>query len=203
MDCIYYDLENVSPNDVRRARARAPHAREFMARGTSWPIDVDGVATTRITGPRESSYQQELMDWMNKLFAAFERSTAVVALHDSHGASLLEIIRYRFLFDLAAIEQRLRALSEMARDGAKHVLWVAPSETFVEDWRICAPTFRLRVSNSSPRMRRLVVDILSTSSPERLSVESSSGSPILPVSSPAVGHPLRSERNCLCRVFSQ
>jgi hypothetical protein len=142
---IYYDLEEVSADIVLRARARTPGAREFIARGTSWPADAKCQRPSEVMSPREFPYQQELMDWVNRLFGALERSSAGPIFHRPGGVSLLEVLRYRFLLGFAAAEQRLRALSELRRDGAEQILWVAPRRNHRE-------LKRLTTESKSPRV---------------------------------------------------
>jgi hypothetical protein len=124
--CIYYDLEDVSSDDVRRARAHAKGGHEFIAHGASWPIGIDGPQPSEVVSPRDFVYHEELMDWTSRLFAALEQSPAAPILSRPNGVSLLEIVRYKFLLEFAHVEQRWRALSEMARSGAERILWVAP-----------------------------------------------------------------------------
>jgi hypothetical protein len=143
--CIYYDLEEVSADVVLRARARTPGAREFIARGTSWPADAECQRPSEVMSPREFSYQQELMDWIDRLFGALERSSAGPIFHRPGGVSLLEVLRYKFLLEFAATEQRLRALSELRRDGAEQILWVAPRRNHRELKRLTAESKSPRV----------------------------------------------------------
>ena len=67
-NCIYYDLEDISSDDVRRARRRASGATEFIAHGAIWPPDAPGPRAGGSSEPRDFGYQEELMVWVNRLF---------------------------------------------------------------------------------------------------------------------------------------
>lgn len=125
--CIYYDLEEVRPEEIQQARADAPGAEEFIARGTRWPDAVDGPAPSELSNSRELDYKTRLMNWMDELFKALERSRARSVLVRSESVSLLEILRYQFLAEFAEVEQRLSAASEMSRQGAERIRWIIPS----------------------------------------------------------------------------
>jgi hypothetical protein len=124
--CIYYDLEEITPDDLNRARSCAPGAREFIARGAAWPDNVGGPLPSEVPNPREVGYHEELMKWIDRLFQALEQAEPDSALCHWNGVSLLEILRYRFLFDFAETEQRLRAVSEISKCGATRIIWVSP-----------------------------------------------------------------------------
>ncbi len=126
--CIYYDVEEISSADVRRARAVAPGTMEFIARGAIWPTDVTGAAPAEVPNARDFGYQEELMAWVNRLFQNLERLPDAGSFALRHGASLLEIARYGFFFEFTVVEQRARALAEIRRRMAPNrIVWVAPA----------------------------------------------------------------------------
>jgi hypothetical protein len=116
----------VLPEDVRHARSIAPQTLEFIARGARWPETIEGPRPTEIANSRDVHYQQRLMSWIDELFKSLEQSPANSVLVRKDGSSLLEILRYRFLFEFAEVEQRLSAASEMSQTGAQRVYWVVP-----------------------------------------------------------------------------
>ena len=127
--CIYYDLENVRPDDVRRARAQAGGGPEIIADGVLWPDEIAGPAPHYVLNPRDVSYQDELMDWTSRLFDELRASPRYAAFGCRENISLLEVARYSLLFNFAAVEQRWRAFCEIGhRFGCDRVVWVAPSE---------------------------------------------------------------------------
>jgi len=127
-NCIYYDLDDISADDVRRARAAAPGAAEFIASGTVWPSQVGGPAPGNVPNSRDFGYQEQLMNWVNRLFKALEDSPDSADFAFRHGASLLEIARYGFFFDFTAVEQRWRAAAEIwGRAAPSRIVWVAPA----------------------------------------------------------------------------
>ncbi|HEV3416006.1 MAG TPA: hypothetical protein VG056_04315, partial [Pirellulales bacterium] len=126
--CIYYDLEEISADDIRRARRLAPGAIEFVARGVVLPLEVAGRRPEHVPNPRDYDYQSELMDWIDGLFTALLEANGSVGPKAHQDPAFLEIARYHFFFEFAAVEQRWRALVEIwRRQAADHVIWVAPA----------------------------------------------------------------------------
>ncbi|HEV2973134.1 MAG TPA: hypothetical protein VGY55_24415 [Pirellulales bacterium] len=126
--CIYYDLEEVSPGDIQLARRCAPGTTEFVARGVVWPLGIGGSPPEHVPSPRDYDYQAELMDWIDRLFQALLQANGSVHQCGHQVRTLLEIARYHFFFEFAAVEQRWRALVEMwRRHAADRVIWVAPA----------------------------------------------------------------------------
>jgi hypothetical protein len=123
---IFYDLDDVSTDDVVRARAKAAGAQEFMSRGSIWPNAYAANCPHELPGSREFGYQQQLMDWVDRLFAALGETHAGHNGFDHQGISLFEVARFRFFLEIAAVEHRSRVLSEIVRDGAERIVWVAP-----------------------------------------------------------------------------
>ncbi|HEX3999269.1 MAG TPA: hypothetical protein VHX65_12020 [Pirellulales bacterium] len=142
---VYYDLEEVLADDVRRARAVVPGAREFIARGTPWPEKLEGPPPSELWNPRELEYQRRLMDWIDRLFKSLEHGRMQSLLACSEGFSQLEILRYRFLFEFSEIEQRLAVAGEMYREGAEHISWIVPESA-------CATIRQLMGGINSPHI---------------------------------------------------
>jgi hypothetical protein len=78
-----------------------------------------------VTSFREFVYQQQLMDWIDRLFASLAEMTTARELYRDE-ISLPELARFRFFFEIAAVEQRLLALSEMIGAGVERIDWIAP-----------------------------------------------------------------------------
>ncbi|HKD36759.1 MAG TPA: hypothetical protein VKB78_08155, partial [Pirellulales bacterium] len=124
---IYYDLDDVSSDDVARARKRLPDAREFVARGSAWPQNIAGDQPAELPSFREFGYQQQLMDWIDRLYGALEETSIASDVLHRDGISLTELARFRFFFEIGSVEQRLRALSEIVASGVERVDWIAPA----------------------------------------------------------------------------
>ncbi|HEY2148367.1 MAG TPA: hypothetical protein VGH32_10545, partial [Pirellulales bacterium] len=142
---IYYDLEEVSAEVIALARERLPRANEFIARGSAWPEGVSGDLPAELPSFREFGYQQQLMDWIDRLFAALEETTIAAEVLHREVISLAELARFRFFFEIAAIEQRLRALSEMVAAGVERIDSIAPRDQ-------CGRLARLAAETHSPSL---------------------------------------------------
>jgi hypothetical protein len=67
------------------------------------------------------------MTWVDRLFAALASEGNGANCFPHHDPALLEIARYHFFFDFAAVEQRWRALCEIVRSThPERLIWVAP-----------------------------------------------------------------------------
>ena len=119
-----------------RRRAACPQQRQgvadhlSLAEITVWPIEPTSQPLAgEVPSARDFGYQQELMDWLDRVWSTLEEAELGHSFLGRNGASLLEIARYHFFFDFAHLEQRWRALCEMRHQGAsERVVWVAPAE---------------------------------------------------------------------------
>lgn len=121
--CIYYDVEEVSADDVRRVRGLAPHAvTERMSAGTLWPAEVEGRPQVDLD-ERDPAYLDGLMLRMDPLIAAIERAWGEAG--QLHGISLAEVARYPLMYNIAPWDRRWRHLVALLRDTrAEHVVWL-------------------------------------------------------------------------------
>jgi hypothetical protein len=127
--CIYYDLDEISPDDIRRARRRAPASMEFAPAGIVWPHEIGGKPPHVVSSSRDFEYQAELMAWIDRLFGALIDDGDGTAPCPYQDRALLEIGRYSFFFEFAAVEQRWRAFSEIVRTSKpNHLIWVTPRD---------------------------------------------------------------------------
>lgn len=143
---IYYDLEEISAEAIARARERLPGAREFIARGSAWPEGAGGDPPAELPSFREFGYQQQLMDWIDRLFAALEETEIAAQVLHRDGISLAELARFRFFFEIASVEQRLRALSEMTAAGIERIDWIVPRDQCRRLARLAAETHSASVN---------------------------------------------------------
>ncbi len=125
---------------IARARERLPGAREFIARGSAWPDSADGNPPAELPSFREFGHQQQLMDWIDRLFAALEETEIAAEVLHRDGISLAELARFRFFFEIASVEQRLRALSEMTAAGVDKIDWIVPRDQCGRLARLAAET---------------------------------------------------------------
>jgi hypothetical protein len=152
--CIYYDLEAVSAEDVRRARRRTPGAIELLPAGVVWSPEVDGPLPDIVPSSRDFDYQAELMNWIDALFAALVATGASVGGPHTD-RTLLEIGRYHFFFEFSSIEQRWRAVCEIQRRyDPNRLTWVAPASRTAELRTLCDGKSSLRIEFMKTARRR-------------------------------------------------
>ena len=91
------------------------------------------------------------MIWIDQMFAALDQGLARPVLVRENGISLLEILRYRFLFEFAEVEQRWNVISEMLREGAERILWIAPRSE-------CSTVTKLTLKMTLPKFDVVAVE---------------------------------------------
>jgi hypothetical protein len=127
--CIYYDLDEIGGDDLRRAREYSGGAKEFIAAGVTWPETNASHRPRVVPSSRSVEYQADLMAWVDRLYGALTAAGDGTNRPPHQDPVLLEIARYHFFFDFAAVEQRWRAISEIVRSvNPDRLIWVAPQE---------------------------------------------------------------------------
>ncbi len=144
--CVYYDLDEISADDVRRARSRGPDADHFALRGATWPKEFADRPPARVLNSRDFDYQARLMDWIDRMFAALTATASGRPHRPFQDTDLLEIVRFHFLFNFAPVAQRWWALSEIVQSKSPNrLIWVAPRARLGQLRALSSPNIPTRV----------------------------------------------------------
>jgi hypothetical protein len=146
---VYYDLEQVSPDCIRRAAAAvgndAIHVRPTDA---IWP-ESSAVESATIWPQRDYRFRELVMDQFDRLAEATGR-----ILH--HDVDLLEALRYEWVFATEDVFHRAWTVAELVRrHGPTRLHWVTSDPRYLAVIRAVCEAQKLRCSIDCSRLDRL------------------------------------------------